>query len=44
MGSTSYEETAAFLKEARLYVIGTRYGGTIVLPYEIPEMLLEEKR
>jgi hypothetical protein len=33
-----------FLKDARLYVLGTRYGGNIGLPYEIPEMLLEEKR
>lgn len=38
------EETKEFLKDARLYVIGKRYGGTISLPYEIPEMLLEEKR
>ena len=29
-----------FLKGARLYVLGTRYGGTITLPYETPEMQL----
>ncbi len=33
-----------FLKGARLYILGTRYGGSIELPFEIPEMLLEEKR
>ena len=32
-----------FIKGARLYILGTRYGGNIVLPYEIPEMTLEEK-
>ena len=43
-GTTSHEETGAFLKDARLYILGTRYGGNITLPYDIPEMLLEEKR
>jgi len=43
-GTTSHDDTVAFLKDARLYIIGTRYGGTITLPFEIPEMLLEEKR
>ena len=43
-GATSHEVTEAFLKGARLYIIGTRYGGNIKLPYEIPEMLLEVKR
>jgi hypothetical protein len=33
-----------FLKGARLHILGTRYGGNIELPFEIPEMLLEEKR
>lgn len=33
-----------FIKGARLYILGTRYGGNIELPFEIPEMLLEEKR
>jgi hypothetical protein len=33
-----------FLKDARLYIIGTRYGGNITLPYEIPELTLEETR
>lgn len=42
--TTSGEKTDAFLKGARLYIIGKRYGGTINLPFEIPEMLLEEKR
>jgi hypothetical protein len=32
-----------FLIGARLYILGTRYGGNIVLPYEIPEITLEEK-
>ena len=32
-----------FLKGARLYILSTRYGGNIELPYEIPEMLLEEE-
>jgi len=36
-------DIARFLKDARLYIIGTRYGGNISLPYEIPEILLEEK-
>jgi hypothetical protein len=43
-GATRHEETAAFLKKARLYIIATRYGRNIKLPYDIPEMLLEEKR
>ena len=43
-GTTSHEETEAFLKDARLYILGPRYGGNITLPYDIPEMLLEEKR
>lgn len=43
-GAASHGEAEAFLKDARLYVIGTHYGGNIKLPYEIPEMLLEEKR
>ncbi|MEO8614690.1 MAG: hypothetical protein ABI600_06080 [Luteolibacter sp.] len=42
-GNPSEKETEAFLKDARLYIIGTRYGGNITLPYEIPEMLMEEK-
>jgi len=42
-GTPNSEETKAFLKDARLYIIGTRYGGNISLPYEIPEILLEEK-
>lgn len=33
-----------FLKDARLYVIGTRYGGNVELPYEIPEVKLEKER
>ncbi len=32
-----------FLDGARLYLIGTRYGGNITLPYEIPSFMLEEK-
>lgn len=43
METSSQEEIEAFLEGARLYVIGTRYGGNITLPYEIPEMLLEER-
>ena len=31
-------------RRARLYVPGTRYGGNIIPPCEIPEMLLGEKR
>ena len=31
-------------RRARLYVPGTRYGGNIITPCEIPEMLLGEKR
>ena len=49
-GSASIDQTSAnrqnaeeFLKGARLYILGTRYGGNITLPYEVPEMLLEEK-
>lgn len=38
------ERADEFLKSARLYLLGARYGGTILLPYDIPEMLLEEKR
>ncbi len=33
-----------FLNTARLYVIGRNYGGTITLPYEIPEMSMETIR
>lgn len=33
-----------FLKNARLYLIGSRHGGTIRVPFEIPEILLEENR
>ncbi len=33
-----------FLRGAELYVIGTHYGGNIALPFEFPDMLLEEKR
>jgi hypothetical protein len=43
-GNSIKPDTDAFLKGARLYIIGTRHGGSIKLPYEIPEMLLEEKR
>jgi hypothetical protein len=43
-GSTHRPDTGEFLKGARLYILGTRYGGNIELPYEIPEMLPEEKR
>lgn len=32
-----------FLQRARLIIIGRNYGGTVTLPYEIPEILLEEK-
>lgn len=42
-GNSINSDADTFLKGARLYVIGTRYGGNIALPYEIPEMLLEEK-
>jgi len=41
--STHRPDVQEFLKGARLYILGTRYGGNIVLPYEIPEMTLEEK-
>jgi hypothetical protein len=43
-GSTRQPSPGEFLQGARLYIIGIRYGGNIKLPYEIPEMLLEEKR
>lgn len=43
-GDASRPDADAFLKNARVFVIGMRYGGNISLPYEIPEMLLEEKR
>ena len=42
--SAGRPDAVEFLKGARLYILGTRYGGNIVLPYEIPEMMLEEKR
>jgi hypothetical protein len=42
--SPSRHRAEDFLKGARLYILGTRYGGNIALPFEIPEMLLEEKR
>jgi hypothetical protein len=29
-----------FLKDARLYLIGHRYGGTVRVPFEIPEIEL----
>lgn len=38
------DDAEEFLKNARLYILGIRYGGNIVLPYEISEMKLEEKR
>jgi hypothetical protein len=44
LGAASNSKAREFLKGARLYILGTRYGGNIELPYEIPEMLLEEKR
>jgi hypothetical protein len=34
----------AFLKDARLYLIGSRHGGTVRIPFEIPEIRLEETR
>lgn len=40
----SDEETEAFLKSAHLHIIGTRYGGNITLPFDVPEMLLENRR
>ena len=43
-GDTKRPNAEEFLKGARLYVIAVRYGGTITLPYEVPKMLLEEKR
>ena len=42
--STHRPDAEEFLKGARLYILGIRYGGNIKLPYEVPEMLLEEKR
>lgn len=42
-GPANQHRAGEFLKGARLYILGTRYGGNIKLPYEIPEMLLEEK-
>lgn len=44
IGLTHWSSPKEFLQGARLYIIGKRYGGTINLPFEIPEMLLEEKR
>jgi hypothetical protein len=43
-GPVKNPDIPRFLKDARIYIIGTRYGGTLSLPYEIPEMVLEEKR
>jgi hypothetical protein len=44
IASTHRPDAAAFLQGARLYILGARYGGNMKLPYEIPEILLEEKR
>lgn len=44
VGLTHWSSPKEFLQGARLYILGTRYGGNIELPYEIPEMLLEEER
>ncbi|MGL5018346.1 MAG: hypothetical protein ACRDBP_09450, partial [Luteolibacter sp.] len=44
VGLTHWSSPKEFLQGARLYIIGKHYGGNITLPYEIPEMLLEEKR
>jgi len=43
-GDSSQASAEEFLEGALLYVITVHYGGTIDLPYELPEMLLEEKR
>lgn len=33
-----------FLKDARLYLIGRRYHGTVRVPFEMPEIVLESAR
>lgn len=44
LGLARRPDAKEFLKGARLYILGKHYGGNIELPFEIPEMLLEEKR
>ena len=38
------EFTRAFLKDAKLYLIGARYGGTGRVSFEIPEIRLERRQ
>lgn len=43
-GTVKNPDVQRFLKDARLYILGTRYGGNLTIPYEIPEIMLEEKQ
>jgi hypothetical protein len=37
-------DAQTFLKDARLYLIGRRHGGTVRVPFEMPEIRLEKAR